>query len=645
MTAFAAMCSLGLVQDAAADRPRYPTQVAAQVEPQVAGTDRPGADFLTLDLPAPEPAACQDLCRRHRRCKAYTYVHPGVQGAHARCWLKDQVPAARADGCCVSGTIARPALFDPRVLPARANEPVPAGLPAAAPRHIDATPRVVPVLLVVAGTPATRGRLPLTQGLDFYDQQFFGPQEPNVASYFESTSNGRFFFARAGAVGPLDISTQPGTEEHADIVAAVVASGFSFWDYDFDGNGKVDENELVIVAFSNHGTRLGAARRVCRNVGSRSAFENIELCSTGPTASNVAAIGHLGETYNLAHEVMHLLGPTDLYGPGGSGQCWSGNYTLMGCARGGAPHQKIWTHLDAWHKIRLGWAFPRYVSTAAPASTRDLLAPMGADERPLVVFDPARPREFYVLEYRHPDTPDGWDVYDRQSGCPGVIPWYVRLDDTGWPEVPKIVRAGSDGAFQTRVAAGDRTLFDANSVLFIDPWNDGVFQSELVLEQRVNGRITRVGDVMEDQKLLFVGRRPSVVGTRGVGEHHRGLTRRDGVVDLRWMDDSVAVRVSVLSADTMRATVWLGPPGAGPPALPVQSAGGDTQLSRTDFIGCDLDRGMVVADAAACAQMCRAEPRCGAYTFVRATTTCFMKYGAGGRLPNSDCTSGALGGR
>ncbi len=67
--------------------------------------DRPGGDYRNFDLSAPSHEACLAACVGDARCKAYTYVKPGVQGPIARCWLKESRPYASANNCCVSGSI------------------------------------------------------------------------------------------------------------------------------------------------------------------------------------------------------------------------------------------------------------------------------------------------------------------------------------------------------------------------------------------------------------------------------------------------------------------------------------------------------------------------------------------------------------
>ena len=66
-------------------------------------TNRFGEDYMDMDLASPEPRLCAEACARETRCKAWTYVKPGVQGEKAKCWLKDKIPPPSPDENCVSG--------------------------------------------------------------------------------------------------------------------------------------------------------------------------------------------------------------------------------------------------------------------------------------------------------------------------------------------------------------------------------------------------------------------------------------------------------------------------------------------------------------------------------------------------------------
>lgn len=67
------------------------------------GIDRMGQDFRNFDQAQPDPGICQAACANDPRCRAWTWVRPGHQGPHSRCWLKHGVPVARRSDCCVSG--------------------------------------------------------------------------------------------------------------------------------------------------------------------------------------------------------------------------------------------------------------------------------------------------------------------------------------------------------------------------------------------------------------------------------------------------------------------------------------------------------------------------------------------------------------
>jgi hypothetical protein len=69
------------------------------------GVDRPGSDYTSFDI-GNSAGRCQSACLKDARCRAWTFVKPGIQGPSARCWLKSAVPAAVKNACCTSGTNA-----------------------------------------------------------------------------------------------------------------------------------------------------------------------------------------------------------------------------------------------------------------------------------------------------------------------------------------------------------------------------------------------------------------------------------------------------------------------------------------------------------------------------------------------------------
>ncbi len=53
------------------------------------GVNLPGSDIRNMSLVDGSPAQCERECISDRRCKAWSFVLPGVQGPLAQCWLKD----------------------------------------------------------------------------------------------------------------------------------------------------------------------------------------------------------------------------------------------------------------------------------------------------------------------------------------------------------------------------------------------------------------------------------------------------------------------------------------------------------------------------------------------------------------------------
>jgi hypothetical protein len=84
--------------------PRPPQPVPGMAGVQMENNvNRPGGDYRSFDLAQAIPQLCRDACFGDSRCRAYTYVRPGIQGPSARCWLKSTVPNPQPNTCCVSG--------------------------------------------------------------------------------------------------------------------------------------------------------------------------------------------------------------------------------------------------------------------------------------------------------------------------------------------------------------------------------------------------------------------------------------------------------------------------------------------------------------------------------------------------------------
>lgn len=66
-------------------------------------TNLVGGDYRVVDMATSDPTSCKATCDREGRCKAWTLVLPEAPGGMGYCYLKDSVPQASAEACCISG--------------------------------------------------------------------------------------------------------------------------------------------------------------------------------------------------------------------------------------------------------------------------------------------------------------------------------------------------------------------------------------------------------------------------------------------------------------------------------------------------------------------------------------------------------------
>jgi hypothetical protein len=74
---------------------------ASVISSFLSDTNLYGQDYRSFDVSG--QLLCRNACLEEVRCKAWTYVHPGIHGPPGKCWLKDSVPTETDDTCCISG--------------------------------------------------------------------------------------------------------------------------------------------------------------------------------------------------------------------------------------------------------------------------------------------------------------------------------------------------------------------------------------------------------------------------------------------------------------------------------------------------------------------------------------------------------------
>jgi immune inhibitor A len=124
----------------------------------------------------------------------------------------------------------------------------------------------------------------------------------------------------------------------------------------------------------------------------------------------------------FAHEYGHVLGLPDLYDTGDPSDSYGvGTWSLMAGGSWNGNNGSSPANLDAWSKIRLGWATP---IVPIPNLTEVTLPP--SSSFPVIYKLPLAggPNEYFLLENRQPL---GFDAALRGSG---LLIWHI--DENGW---------------------------------------------------------------------------------------------------------------------------------------------------------------------------------------------------------------------
>lgn len=305
-----------------------------------------------------------------------------------------------------------------------------------------------PLLVILL---ARDGDTPLFGSEAFYRDKIFGPGDPNVTSYFDAVSKGRFnyveadvvsvvdsfdpsFLARAGATG---MNGTTGTRLRSLMLAD--DAGFDFSEYDADGDGTVRADELAVLTIDNYSGGLGQDWGVpCVDHG------GVQVCP------RVALAGHRSSLMNFAHELSHQIGSIDIYGTG----CHSSGATLMSCTASsvGSLDENTWL-LDPWHRAEFGWTASGYVGGASgsvalsPVST--ITGPFSTPGQERLVLQRPGTNERLIFEHRR-----RVGAYDDDVVREGIFAWYVDTDGAGrLMQIPSLT-SGTDASLFTLAPDG-----------------------------------------------------------------------------------------------------------------------------------------------------------------------------------------------
>jgi len=292
----------------------------------------------------------------------------------------------------------------------------------------------------------------------------FGPK-PSVRDYFLENSGGLFTIENAGVLGwynakypwqlywregPYDPKNLPVGDKHrwVDIqgkygakdsiryldddgfigghshkwAEAIIKAGtqFNFKQYDLDNNGVLSPAELTILIVIPQNNPFGTQRNVvaCQLPKEKPLFvDGVRI--------NTIVEAYIGKPPSLglvAHELSHiLLGAGDMYF--GFFQPYAaGPYSLMDQA----PHNP--PHLDPFHKLRLGWAVPKVITSDGWYKIHDI----ESNHEVHILHDPSRgDKEYYIIENRW-----GGQSYDSYLPDSGLAVWHIIEDPNIFDKLP-----------------------------------------------------------------------------------------------------------------------------------------------------------------------------------------------------------------
>jgi len=283
-----------------------------------------------------------------------------------------------------------------------------------------------PLLTILVHMPASPYPS-LAHDTNFYSELIFGTQfasgpngpvyRRNVRDYYAENSCGRFKWkpTSPAIVGPITLSDAdanlPLQTRRKRIVQIVKDTRlFDFSPYDLSGDRAISGNELGVLIIDDSSNDSGQTGDVpALSDGGAPGASPLQVSGTGQRPSLTL----------IAHELSHQLGTIDLYG---YDESRNDRCTLMG------PHEyddgTTGWHLDAWHKMRLGWYEPA-IYELAPRTGLSLVAPGAQDPKgAAILYSPAKGyNEYFIVEFRNPKQARG--RYDDGVASRGIAIWHV----------------------------------------------------------------------------------------------------------------------------------------------------------------------------------------------------------------------------
>ena len=217
----------------------------------------------------------------------------------------------------------------------------------------------------------------------------------SVYDYYKEISYGKLT-VQSTVVGPIKLSkthayygdnasrTQRMTEFGKDVLKALDDEGINFKDYDLDGDGWMDELDVIHAGWAeefgnNSDNWIWSSRWSYSGGGYFAQYDGVKIASyhTEPelrgSDSATAESCKITQVGVICHEFGHSLGLPDLYDTDGSSE-GVGNFCLMGggswgyISGSGDDQGTCPVPMSAWSKKKLGWLSPTEITSAGQYS-------------------------------------------------------------------------------------------------------------------------------------------------------------------------------------------------------------------------------------------------------------------------------------
>jgi len=265
----------------------------------------------------------------------------------------------------------------------------------------------------------------------------------SMRDYFYAQSEGQFELT-FDVAGPVEVSNNMayyGGNKSSDkdshpatmVIEAcrLVNDQVNFADYDWDGDGKVDQVYVVYAgkgendggsadAIWPHTWRLSSAKR--NGDGSGALKQDGVTIDTYACGNEMNGLGLVAGIGTMCHEFSHCLGYPDFYDTDSSGGVGMWTWDLMdhGCYNDKGYQPAGYTSYERW---AAGWKTP--VELLNSQRVKDM-KPLQSGGNTYIIYNKGNKNEYYLLENR---CQTGWDASLPGSG---LLILHVDYNATAW---------------------------------------------------------------------------------------------------------------------------------------------------------------------------------------------------------------------